>query len=218
MDQPRLFLDTADIEKLKEAVSNGIVHGIATNPNKIAETGKSYREVIVEIRKFFDGPVSVQGMGRRSEDIVRHAQELHHIDTNLAVKVTCNIEGIKAIKELVPQGIKTNCTLIFSPSQGLAAGLAGSPFISPFVGRSEMAGYDGIEVIRQIRKIYEAYDIQSCIIAASIKNVRQVIESIIAGAHAVAVTWPVFEAMINHPLTQHGYKGFEDIFKNIPED
>jgi transaldolase len=215
--QPRLFLDTADIEKLKIAVSTGIVHGIATNPEKIAQTGKSYGEVISSIRRFFDGPISVQGMGRSAEEIIRHALALHGIDPGLAIKIPCTIEGIKAIRELVPQGVKTNCTLMFSPTQGLAAGLAGSPFVSPFVGRSESAGYDGVELIRKIRQIYDAYGLESWIIAASIKNARQVSESIIAGAHAVAVTWPIFEEMINHPLTEHGYSRFERVFSTIPK-
>jgi transaldolase len=218
MHYPRIFLDTADIEKLKDAVRTGIVDGIATNPNKIAESQKSYRQVIDEIRTFFDGPIAVQGMGRTKEQIVQHALKLHHMDPNLAIKVTCNIEGIKAIRELVEQGVQTNCTLIYSASQGLAAGRAGSPFISPFVGRSEMAGYNGVEVIGKIRAIYEAFGIETCIIAASIKNVHQVVESVIAGAHAVAVTWPVFESMINHPMTQYGYGGFEETFTRIPQD
>lgn len=218
MHYPRIFLDTADVEKLKEAVRTGIVDGIATNPNKIAESQKSYRQVIDEIRKFFDGPIAVQGMGKTKEQIVQHALKLHNMDANLAIKVTCNIEGIKAIRELVEQGVRTNCTLIYSASQGLAAGRVGSPFISPFVGRSEMSGYNGVEVIRKIRAIYDAFGIETCIIAASIKNVHHAIESVIAGAHAVAVTWPVFESMINHPMTQYGYTGFEETFKHIPPD
>jgi transaldolase len=218
MQQARLFLDTADIDRLKEAVSTGIVHGIATNPEKVAKTGKSYGEVVASIRRFFSGPISVQGMGRSAEEIVRHALALHGIDDGLAIKIPCTIEGIKAIRELVPQGVKTNCTLMFSPTQGLAAGLAGSPFVSPFVGRSESAGYDGIDLIRRIRQIYDAWDLPSLIIAASIKSARQVTESIIAGAHAVAVTWPIFEEMINHPLTECGYSGFEKVFTTIPKD
>jgi transaldolase len=215
MTSPRLFLDTADIEKLKLAVSTGIVDGIATNPEKIAASGRSYAQVVEEIRGFFDGPVAVQAMGRTREEIVDHALSLHAMDNNLAVKVTCTLEGIAAIEELVPRGVRTNCTLIYSASQGLAAGLAGSPFISPFVGRAEMAGQDGIEVIGQIRRIYDRYGIESCIIAASIKSVTQVIESVIAGADAVAVTWPVFEGMIEHPLTEKGYEQFLEHFKSI---
>jgi len=218
MQQARLFLDSADIDKLKIAVETGIVHGIATNPNKIAQTGQSYTLVISTIRKFFDGPISVQAMGRNADELVRHALELHRMDKNLAIKIPCCIEGIRAIKELVPQGVKTNCTLMFSPTQGFAAGLAGSPYVSPFVGRSESAGYDGIKLIRKIRQIYDAFNISTCIIAASIRNAMQVTESIIAGAHAVAVTWPIFEEMINHPLTAHGYEGFESVFRGIPED
>ncbi len=218
MNYPRIFLDTADMAKLKEAVSTGIVDGISTNPNKIAETRKSYREVVDEIRKFYTGPIAVQSMGKTAEEITAHALSLHSMDSNLAIKVTCSTEGIKAIKTLVPQGVKTNCTLMYTAAQGLAAGLARSPFVSPFVGRSEMAGYNGIEVIRQIRAIYDAYSIDSCVVAASIKNVRQVVDCILAGAHAIAVTWPIFEHMLNHPLTQKGYEDFEKSFLKIPPD
>ncbi len=218
MKHPIIFLDTADVDEIREATSTGIVDGIATNPEKIAASGKSYRWIVEEIRRFFDGPVAVQAIGKSREEIVKHALSLHRLSENLAVKITCNIEGIKAIKELVSQGVKTNCTLMYSATQGLAAGLAGSPFISPFVGRAETAGYNGIEVIRRIRHIFDAYEIPSCIIAASIQNVRQVAESILAGAHAVAVKWPIFESMINHPITEHGYAGFEKVFQDIPPE
>jgi transaldolase len=216
MDRPRIFIDTANLEELKEAVSTGIVDGIATNPEKIAATGKGYREVVSAIREFYKGPIAVQSMGKTASEITEHALKLHSMDSNLAVKVTCNMEGIKAIGELVPKGVRTNCTLIYSPSQGLAAGLARSTFVSPFIGRSEMAGYDGIELIRKIRNMYDSYGIDTCIVAASIKSVRQVTESVLAGAHAIAVTWPVFTQMIHHPMTEHGYRGFEKIFSNIP--
>ena len=216
MNHPRIFIDTADLDELEEAVNTGIIDGIATNPEKIMATGKGYREVVTAIREFYAGPIAVQSMGKTAGEIVAHALELHNMDSNLAVKVTCNIEGIKAIGELVPQGVRTNCTLMYTPAQGLAAGLARSTFVSPFVGRSEMADYDGIGLIRKIRKMYDAYGIETCIVAASIKNVRQVTESVLAGAHAVAVTWTIFRNMINHPMTEHGYRGFEEVFKNIP--
>ena len=213
---PRIFIDTANLDELKEAVSTGIIDGIATNPEKIAQTGLGYRETVSAIREFYEGPIAVQSMGKTAPEIAAHALKLHNMDPNLAVKVICNIEGIKAIGELVPKGVRTNCTLIYSPAQGLAAGLAKSTFVSPFVGRSEMADHDGIELIRKIRQMYDLYNIDTCIVAASIKSVRQVTESVLAGAHAVAVTWPVFRHMINHPMTEHGYAGFEKVFKNIP--
>jgi transaldolase len=150
MSYPRIFIDTAHLEELREAVSTGIIDGIATNPEKLAATGQGYREVVSAIREFYSGPIAVQSMGKTAAEIVSHALVLHNMDSNLAVKVTCSIEGIKAIGELVQQGVRTNCTLIYTPAQGLAAGLARSTFISPFVGRSEMADYDGIELIRKI--------------------------------------------------------------------
>lgn len=216
MSFPRLFLDTANLTELREAVSTGIVDGIATNPEKIALTGRTYGEVVAEIRSFFPGPIAVQAMGKTAGEIIDHALELHNLDPNLAVKVICSTEGIKAIHELIPKGVRTNCTLVYTAAQGFAAGLADSTFVSPFVGRAEMAGYDGIQVIGQIRHIYDSYGLDTCIVAASVKNVHQVTESILAGAHAVAVTWPIFHNMLNHPMTEHGYRGFEEVFKKIP--
>jgi transaldolase len=215
MDYPRLFIDTANEDELRKAVKSGIVDGIATNPEKIAATGKSYREAVSAIRRFFSGPIAVQAMGRTADEIIDHALSLHNIDPNLAVKVVCSTEGIEAIGELVAKGVRTNCTLVYTASQGLAAGLSGSPFVSPFVGRSEMAGHDGIEMIRQIRSIYDAYGLNTCIVAASLKSVHQVTESILAGAHAIAVTWPLFQHMLNHPMTEQGYRGFEEVFRKI---
>jgi transaldolase len=216
MKYPRLFIDTANLGELEEAISTGIVDGIATNPEKIAATGRSYSEVVREIRAIFPGPIAVQAMGRTAEEITHHALQLHEMDANVAVKVTCNTEGIKAIDELVPRGVRTNCTLVFTAAQGLAAGLAGSTFVSPFVGRTEMSGFDGIGLIEQISALYDAWDIDTGIVAASIKNVRQVTDCVCAGAHAVAVTWPIFKSMLNHPLTEHGYRGFEELFQSIP--
>ena len=172
MNHPRIFIDTANLDELKEAVSTGIVDGIATNPEKIASTGQGYREMVSAIREFYKGPIAVQSMGKTAREIATHALKLHNMDSNLAVKVTCNIEGIKAIGELVPKGVRTNCTLIFSPAQGLAAGLAKSTFVSPFVGRAEMADYNGIELISKIRRMYDSYGIDTCIVAASIKSFR----------------------------------------------
>ena len=193
MSIPRIFLDTADVSQLRDAVSTGLVDGIATNPEKVAKADKSYREVIAQIRQFFEGPIAVQAVGYTTEEICTCARGLHEIDPMLAIKIPANKAGLAAVKILVPEGIRTNATLIFNPTQGLFAALAQSPFISPFVGRAKMVGYNGIETIRRIRQLFDAFELNKTIlIAASIKDVDQVIESILAGAHAVAVTFPIF--------------------------
>jgi transaldolase len=217
MATPRIFLDTADLAQIEDAVSTGLIDGIATNPEKIAQAGKSYRQTVAEIRQFFDGPIAVQAVGRTREEICGCARRLHQIDPMLAIKIAANKEGIAAVKTLVPEGVRTNATLIFNPTQGLLAALAGSPFLSPFVGRAKMAGHSGIETIRKIRQLLDAFGLRSTtLVAASIKDVDQVIESIIAGADGVAVPFHVFEAMCEHALTAQGLDAFTELYKGIP--
>lgn len=205
----RIFLDTADSAQIRDAVSTGYVDGIATNPNKIAQCGKTYAQVLKEIRTCFDGPIAFQAMGRTVDEIVRHALTVHRMDQLLAVKVTANRIGLEAIRRLIPEGVRTNATLIYNPTQALLAGLAGSPFISPFIGRASMVGFNGIEAIGRMRRLYDAWGVTgTTIIGASIKNVDQVIEVILAGAHAVAIPFYVFEAMMEHPMTTLGGQGF----------
>ena len=210
----RIFLDTAELGEIKDAVSTGLIGGIATNPSKIAKSGKTYEKVLDEIRQFFEGPIAFQALGRTVEEVVRHALEIHQMDPMLAVKVTANKVGLTAIGRLVPEGVRTNGTLIFNPAQGLMAGLAGSPFISPFIGRAKMIGHSGIDTIRTIRQLFDAFSIESTsIIGASIKDVDQVIEAILAGAHSVAVPFSVFEAMMEHPMTAQGLDHFLSEFE-----
>ncbi len=214
----RLFLDTAAVDQIRDAVSTGLVDGVATNPQKVAESGKSYRQVVEEIRSFFDGPIAVQAVGRTTDDICACARKLHAIDPLLAVKVTANKAGLAAVRILAGEGVRTNATLMFNPAQALLAALAGSPFISPFVGRAKMTGADGIEEISVMRKLLDAFGLECTnLIAASIKDVDQVIKSILAGAHSVAVPFHVFEAMCEHPLTSSGLDAFMEYYDTIPE-
>ena len=206
--QLRIFIDSADVQEIRKAVKSGVVAGLAMNPGKVAQAKRPLSEIISEIREFFDGPMSVQGIAEKADDIIQEAQRLSKLSHDLVIKIPVNIEGIKAVKALVPLGVKTNATLIFSPTQALLAGLANSPFISPFVSRTEDIGYDGIEIIRQIKNLFQQYDIPTKIIAASIKNVKQVVDSIIAGADMVAVPPGVFESMFYHPLTAQGIEQF----------
>ncbi len=213
MSAVRLYLDTAELDQIKDAVSTGLVDGIATNPNKIALSGKSYGQVLEEIRGVFDGPIAFQAMGATTEQIMDHARQIHGMDPKLAVKVVANKTGLPAIKPLVADGVRTNATLIFNPAQALMAGLAGSPFVSPFIGRARMTGSDGIEAIARMRRLFDAWQIErTCIVGASIKDVQQVIDVILAGAHAVAVPFTVFEGMMDHPMTERGLQKFADDF------
>ncbi len=213
MTAVRIYLDTADLDEIRDAVSTGLVDGIATNPNKIARSGKPYARVLEEIRALFEGPVAFQAMGATTAQLLEHARQIHAMDPDLAVKVVANRVGLPAIRPLVEEGVRTNATLIFNPAQALMAGLAGSPFISPFVGRARMAGGDGIEPIARMRRLYDTWGLdRTCIIGASIKDVAQVIDVILAGAHAVAVPFGVFEAMMDHPLTERGVEQFAEDF------
>lgn len=211
----RIFIDTADVGQIRDAVSTGIVAGIATNPNKMAKAGRTYEAVISEITSFFDGPIACEAISTKAEDIIVEAQRLNQLGPHMAVKVPTNKEGIKAISKLVPMGICTNSTLIFNAGQALAAGLAGSPFISPFIGRATAIGYDGIQLFREIRAIYNAFDIKSCVIAASIKNIRDAIEVIAAGADSLALTYEIFEQLFYHPLTEAGIAAFTADYKKV---
>lgn len=207
----RIFLDTAEVDEIRAAASTGLISGVATNPQKIMLSGKTYRRVLDEIRAFFDGPIAFQALGRDLDEVCRHAREIHAMDPCLAVKVTANGFGLSAVKRLAAEGVRTNATLIYNPTQALMAALAGSPFISPFIGRARMAGSDGIAAIGTMRRLLDAWNLtETCIIGASIKDVEQVIQVVLAGAHSVAVPFAVFEAMMDHPMTELGLEGFLD--------
>ena len=218
MSKLRIVLDTADVSQIKDAVSTGLIDAIATNPSKVAQAGKSYPQVVEEIRKFFEGLIMVQAVGETTEEICDCARRLHQIDPLLMIKITANKMGLAAVKIVVPEGVRTNATLIFNPTQALLAGLAGSTSVSVFVGRARMCGYDGIETIRKVRQLFDAFELKDTDIAAcSIKDVEQVIDSIIAGAQTVAVPLNVFEAMCEHPLTDNGLDAFIEDYKTIPK-
>lgn len=206
--KPRVFLDCADVREVEKAMASGVVSGIATNSSKIAELGKTIETVYREITSVFDGPIALQGVGTTAEELIRHGRELNSLGPNVYVKIPTNLEGVKAINQLVKEGIRTNATLIFRPSQALAAALAGTPVISPFIGRANDIGLDGITNIAQIRKTYDALGLDVLVIAASIRTVEQAINSIIAGADAVAVRYEVFEQMFKHPMTEVGAAKF----------
>ena len=211
----RIFLDTANIKEIEEALKTGIVAGIATNPNKMSKAGRTYEDVLKDIRSIFDGPVAVEAISTKAEDIINEAQELSSMSENMVIKIPANLEGIKAINTLVPLGVNTNATLIFNPAQALAAGLADSPFISPFIGRVNDIGHDGLTLFKQVREIYDFYDIKSQVIAASIKNCNEAINAVLNGADSLALTYKVFNQLFEHPLTEIGIENFTRDYDSI---
>ena len=211
----RIFLDTANVKEIEEALSTGIVAGIATNPNKMHQVGRRYEDVIRDIRSIFDGPVALEAISTKAEDIIEEAQRLSAMADKMVIKIPGNKEGIKAIHKLVPMGITTNCTLIANPGQALAAGLAGSPFISPFISRVDYMGHDGMQLFRDVRKIYDAYHIDSVVIAASIKNCYDAVQAIIAGADSLALTYEIFNQLFDHPMTREGIERFTADYNSI---
>ena len=211
----RIFLDTANVKEIEDALKTGIVGGIATNPNKMAQVGRKYADVVRDIRSIFDGPIAVEAISTIADDIIPEAKRLTEMASGLVVKIPANKEGIKAISKLVPDGVLTNATLIANPGQALAAGLAGSPFISPFISRVDCMGMDGMQLFRDVRKMYDFYKIESCVISASIRTCYDAIQSIIAGADAIAITYQVFNQLFEHPMTEQGIQSFLADYKAV---
>ncbi len=209
----KVFIDTANIEEIKKYYEMGIVDGVTTNPSLIAKENKPFKQIIQEIVKIVDGPISVEATAEKAEDIIKEGIEYSKIHKNIVIKVAMNEEGLKAIKELKKKAIKTNCTLIFSANQALLAAKAGASYVSVFVGRLDDAGNKGMEVIRETMEIFENFEIEAELISASIRNPIHVIESAKAGADIATIPFNVLDKMIKHPLTDKGIQKFLDDWK-----
>ncbi|MEE1353570.1 MAG: fructose-6-phosphate aldolase [Acutalibacteraceae bacterium] len=209
----KFFLDTANVDDIREANDMGIICGVTTNPSLIAKEGRDFGEVIREIAAIVDGPISgeVKATTLDAEGIIQEAREIAAIHPNIVVKIPMTAEGLKAIKVLSKEGVKTNCTLIFSANQALLAARAGADYVSPFLGRLDDIGTPGIELVRQISAIFKtAGDIETEIIAASIRNPVHVTDCAIAGADIATVPMKVIRQMIHHPLTDAGIIKFQE--------
>lgn len=204
----KFFLDTAFVEEIREVASWGVLDGVTTNPTLVAKTGRKYREVLEEICSIVDGPVSAEVLSLDFEGMVREAKELARISEKIAVKIPFTKDGLKAVKYLSYEGIKTNVTLVFSPSQAILAAKVGATFVSPFVGRLDDISHTGMDLIRTIADIYSNYDFDTEIIVASVRNPIHVVESALAGAHIVTVPYAVMESLLRHPLTDIGIERF----------
>ncbi|MBS0297172.1 MAG: fructose-6-phosphate aldolase [Proteobacteria bacterium] len=204
----QLFLDTADVKLIAELAATGLVDGVTTNPTLIAKSGRPMAEVIAEICGLVEGAVSAEVAATDALGMIREGEKLAAIAPNVAVKVPLTWDGLKATSELSRQGHQVNVTLCFSAAQALLAAKAGATFISPFIGRLDDHGADGMELIREIRAIYDNYEFDTDILAASIRTARHVADAGIAGADCATIPPDVFKGLIKHPLTDKGLEQF----------
>ena len=212
----KLFIDTANVEHIREMADLGIIAGVTTNPTLIAKEGRDFLEVIKEITSLVDGPISGEVISLDAEGMINEGIEIAKIHKNMIVKIPMTEQGIKATKKLTRLGIKTNVTLVFSVNQALLAATAGATYVSPFVGRLEDTLHDGIQVVSEIRTMLDTYGFSTEIISASIRTVKQLADSALVGAHVATVPYAVLKKAFNHPLTDSGIDAFmkdwEDTF------
>ena len=204
----KLFIDTANVNEIKEAAALGVICGVTTNPSLIAKEGRDFIETVKEITTIVDGPISAEVVAPDADGMVSEAQKLAALHENIVIKIPVTAEGLKAVKILSSMGIKTNVTLIFSPSQALLAARAGATYVSPFVGRLDDISSNGIALIADIAEIFAIHDIKTEIISASIRSPQSVVDSAKAGAHIATVPYKVITQMLSHPLTDSGIDRF----------
>lgn len=206
----KFFVDTAIVEDIKKANDMGVICGVTTNPSLIAKSGRDFAEVIKEITDIVDGPISgeVKAATQDAEGMIAEGREIAKIHPNMVVKIPMTVEGLKAVKQLSSEGVKTNVTLIFSANQALLAARAGATYVSPFLGRLDDISMPGVDLIQTISEIFQIYGIETEIIAASIRNPIHIIDCALAGADIATVPYEVIEAMTKHPLTDAGIEKF----------
>lgn len=204
----KLFIDTANVDEIRLANELGIISGVTTNPSLIAKEGREFKEVIKEISEIVDGPISAEVISLDAQEMVKEARELSKINKNIVIKIPMTLEGLKAVKILSNENIKTNVTLIFSSAQALLAAKAGATYISPFVGRLDDVGQSGTNLIEEIVTIFNNYSIETEVIAASIRHPMHVVEAALLGVHIATVPYKVLVQMAKHPLTDIGIEKF----------
>ena len=211
-----IFLDTANVKELSEGVALGVLDGVTTNPSLAAKEGRPFRELAEEICRIVDGPVNLEVVSTDAEGMVAEGRDLAKIHANVVVKVPMIAEGLKAVKILTAEGIRTNVTLCFSPNQALLAAKAGAGYISPFLGRLDDISHVGMDLVRDIVQIYRNYGYKTQVLAASIRNPVHVIDAAKAGAHVCTMPWAVLQQMLKHPLTDIGLEKFLSDWKKVP--
>ncbi|HHZ02809.1 MAG TPA: fructose-6-phosphate aldolase [Tissierellia bacterium] len=212
----KLFIDTANVDEIRMANEMGVICGVTTNPSLIAKEGRVFEDVVREITSIIDGPISAEVISLDSEGMIREAVELAKIHKNIVIKIPMTSEGLKAVKVLNREGIKTNVTLIFSAGQALLAAKAGASYVSPFAGRLDDIGNDGMNLIKEIVTIFKNYEIDTEIIAASIRHPMHVIEAAKLGCHIATVPYKEIMQLTKHPLTDKGIEQFLKDWETVP--
>jgi transaldolase len=213
----KFFIDTANVKEIKEANALGLVDGVTTNPSLVAKEGRDFKDLIKEICTIVDGPISAEAVSLDADGMIKEARELSKIHKNIVVKIPMTPEGLKAVKVVSKEGIKTNVTLVFSPSQALLAAKAGATYVSPFVGRLDDISHVGMDLIEQILIIFDNYGFETEIIVASIRNPLHVVDAALMGAHVATIPYNVMLQLSKHPLTDIGIKKFLDDWEKVPK-
>lgn len=213
----KFFIDTANVEDIRKANDMGVICGVTTNPSLIAKEGRDFNEVIKEITSIVDGPISgeVKATTTDADGMIKEGREIAAIHENMVVKIPMTVEGLKAVKALSAEGIKTNVTLIFSANQALLAAEAGAAYVSPFLGRLDDISQPGIDLVRTIAEIFDIYGYETKIIAASVRNPIHVTDCALAGADIATVPYKVIEQMTKHPLTDQGIEKFKADYRAV---
>ena len=213
----RFFIDTANVDDIRKANDMGVICGVTTNPSLIAKEGRKFEEVIREIASIVDGPISgeVKATTTDAEGMIREGREIAKLHPNMVVKIPMTVEGLKAVKVLAAEGIKTNVTLIFTANQALLAARAGAAYVSPFLGRLDDISVRGVELVEEIAEIFAVAGIETEIIAASVRNPMHITDCALAGADIATVPYKVIEQMTHHPLTDAGIKKFQDDYRAV---
>jgi transaldolase len=206
----KFFIDTANIDEIKEAHSMGMVDGVTTNPSLIAKEDRDFEEIIKEICQLVDGPISAEVISIDTQGMIKEARDLAKIHDNIVVKIPMTVDGLKATRQLLEEGIKTNVTLVFSPLQALMAAKAGATYVSPFIGRLDDLSQEGLLLVEQIVEIYSNYAFDTEIIVASVRNPLHVLESALMGADIATIPFSVLGKLAAHPMTDKGLKAFLD--------
>ena len=211
----KFFIDTANVSEIREAVSLGLVDGVTTNPSLVSKENREFRELVREICTLVDGPVSAEVISLDAEGMIKEARDLSSIHKNIVIKIPMLPEGLKAVRRLAQEDIRTNVTLVFSPSQALLAAKAGASYVSPFVGRLDDVSYVGMDLIGQIRTIFDNYGFTTEIIVASIRNPLHVVDAAMMGADVATIPYKVLLQLAHHPLTDIGIKKFLEDWQKV---
>jgi transaldolase len=218
MIQMKIFLDTANVNRIKEAWDMGLIEGVTTNPSLIAKEGRDYRETLKEICEIVDGPISGEVIAQDAEGMIKEGRELSTIHKNIVIKIPMTGNGLKAVRVLESEGIRTNVTLVFNPIQAMLASKAGASFVSPFIGRLDDISTPGMDIIEDIRTIFDNYSLETKIIVASVRHPMHVVNAAIIGADICTIPPATLDRLRKHPLTDIGIQKFLEDAKNIPAD